>query len=217
MSQFLLLPHLRLSLPRPSLPPVSVCTLPLHYSLSHFQSTWRTISVANERREMYLSSLRSWGIDLTSGMAGFGHLVLGVGLASPAVPGCSFCFCSRVNRTDKLLSKSILRISLGLERWLSGWEHWLLFQRTWIQFPAPTRGLTTICNSSSRGADILTQTYMQTNHECTYNNISTHIRKNKNLSREIGLGHMSILSQWEAAWQRSWTDLEMKASGGNEP
>jgi hypothetical protein len=38
---------------------------------------------------------------------------------------------------------------------LRGWrdgsavkEHQLLFQRTWVQFPAPTKGLTTTCNSS---------------------------------------------------------------------
>ena len=41
----------------------------------------------------------------------------------------------------------------GLERWLGGWEHQLLFQRTWVQFPAPTRQLKTICNCSSRGSD----------------------------------------------------------------
>ena len=33
-----------------------------------------------------------------------------------------------------------------LERWLSGEEPWLLFQRTWVQFPATTWWLTTICN-----------------------------------------------------------------------
>jgi hypothetical protein len=34
----------------------------------------------------------------------------------------------------------------GLERWLRGLEHWLLFQRSWVQFPATTWWLTTICN-----------------------------------------------------------------------
>jgi hypothetical protein len=34
----------------------------------------------------------------------------------------------------------------GLERWLSGDEHRLLFQRSWVQFPAPIWWLTTICN-----------------------------------------------------------------------
>lgn len=30
------------------------------------------------------------------------------------------------------------REDLGLKRWLRSWEHWLLFQRTWIQFWIPT-------------------------------------------------------------------------------
>jgi hypothetical protein len=34
----------------------------------------------------------------------------------------------------------------------------LLSQRNWVQFPAPTMGLTTDCNSSSRGSDTLFQT-----------------------------------------------------------
>jgi hypothetical protein len=33
-----------------------------------------------------------------------------------------------------------------LERWLSGQEHWLLFWRSCVQFPATTWWLTTICN-----------------------------------------------------------------------
>jgi hypothetical protein len=35
---------------------------------------------------------------------------------------------------------------IGLERWLSAQEHWLFFQRSWVQFPATTWWLTTICN-----------------------------------------------------------------------
>jgi len=34
----------------------------------------------------------------------------------------------------------------GLERWLSGLDDWLLFQRSWFQIPATTWWLTTICN-----------------------------------------------------------------------
>lgn len=34
---------------------------------------------------------------------------------------------------------------MGLERWLRA--HWLLFQRSWIRFPAPIWQPTTICNS----------------------------------------------------------------------
>jgi outer membrane biosynthesis protein TonB len=43
----------------------------------------------------------------------------------------------------------------------------LLFQRTWIQFPAPTWQLTTVCNSSSRGSGTLTQTHMPAKHQST--------------------------------------------------
>lgn len=34
---------------------------------------------------------------------------------------------------------SIKRTSRRLERWLRGYEHWLLFQRTQVQFPAPPK------------------------------------------------------------------------------
>jgi hypothetical protein len=48
-----------------------------------------------------------------------------------------------------------LRTWHRLERWLSGLEHELIFQRTQVQFPAPTWWLTTVCNPSSRGSDTL--------------------------------------------------------------
>jgi hypothetical protein len=38
------------------------------------------------------------------------------------------------------------KIISNLERWFSGQEHWLLFQRSWVQIPATTWWLTTICN-----------------------------------------------------------------------
>jgi hypothetical protein len=38
----------------------------------------------------------------------------------------------------------------GLERGLSSLKYWLFFQKAWVQFPAPTRQLTTVSNSSSR-------------------------------------------------------------------
>lgn len=53
------------------------------------------------------------------------------------------------------LKKKILKNVRRLERWLSSSEHWLLFQRTWVQCPAPTRQLTMVCNS--RGSDALIQ------------------------------------------------------------
>lgn len=37
---------------------------------------------------------------------------------------------------------------LGLERWFNSSEHWLLLQKTHVQFPAPTQQFTTICNVS---------------------------------------------------------------------
>jgi hypothetical protein len=40
-------------------------------------------------------------------------------------------------------------------------ERWLFFQWTWVQFPAPTWQLTTVCNSSSRGPDTLRHTCIQ--------------------------------------------------------
>ena len=36
--------------------------------------------------------------------------------------------------------------AFGLERWLSSYEHWVLFWRSWVQIPATTWWLTTICN-----------------------------------------------------------------------
>ena len=49
----------------------------------------------------------------------------------------------------------LFKVKWGLERWLSGSELQLLFQRTEVQFPAPTRHLTTVCDSSARGPGIL--------------------------------------------------------------
>ena len=45
--------------------------------------------------------------------------------------------------------------STGLERWLSSSEHWLLFPKCQVQFATSTWQLTTVCNSSPRGSDIL--------------------------------------------------------------
>jgi hypothetical protein len=38
-----------------------------------------------------------------------------------------------------------------------------------VQFPATTWWLTTVCNSSSRGSDALTQTHMQAKRHCIQN------------------------------------------------
>lgn len=36
---------------------------------------------------------------------------------------------------------------------VEGSKHWLLYQRTWVQFVGPTLALTTILNASSRKSD----------------------------------------------------------------
>ena len=57
---------------------------------------------------------------------------------------------------------------ITLERWLSSQEHSLLFQRTWVQFPASIWQLTTAYNFFSRGLTH-SQTYMQAKHQCASN------------------------------------------------
>lgn len=42
----------------------------------------------------------------------------------------------------------------GLERWLIGWEHWLLFLRTQVRVPAPSWQLTINFSYSPRGSSI---------------------------------------------------------------
>jgi hypothetical protein len=65
-----------------------------------------------------------------------------------------------------------------LERWLRGLKR-LLFQRTQIQFPAPTWQLTTVCNFSSKGSDSL---------------IPMHIKSNKLLKKKIwAWWHMPLI------------------------
>jgi hypothetical protein len=46
-------------------------------------------------------------------------------------------------------------MDLEPEKWLSGGEHWMLFQRTPVQFPAPTWQLTVNYNSTFRAFDTL--------------------------------------------------------------
>jgi hypothetical protein len=52
----------------------------------------------------------------------------------------------KTKQTEKNKNNKKKKCSHGLERWLRGGEHWLLFQRTGVQFPATTWWLTTICN-----------------------------------------------------------------------
>lgn len=42
-----------------------------------------------------------------------------------------------------------------LERWLGGQQHWLLFQKIWVQFLAPTWQLTAIYNCSPMASNAL--------------------------------------------------------------
>lgn len=44
---------------------------------------------------------------------------------------------------------------MGLERWSSNQKHWLFFHRTRVRFPAPTRWLRTVYNSSSKRFHVL--------------------------------------------------------------
>jgi hypothetical protein len=48
----------------------------------------------------------------------------------------------------------------GLERWLSVWEHWLLFQSSWVQIPATTWWLTIIWCPLLRCLKTATVTYI---------------------------------------------------------
>ena len=55
--------------------------------------------------------------------------------------------CSRKFFKVDLLG-TIWEVRVG--KWLTGQEHWLLLQKTQVQFPAPTWQLATTCNSRSR-------------------------------------------------------------------
>lgn len=74
---------------------------------------------------------------------------------------CTHVSAPCISPTEPLLQSLIALFKTllpRLERWLSGYEHWLCFQRTQIQSPAPTRQLKTVCNSSSRIPDTLMKT-----------------------------------------------------------
>lgn len=72
--------------------------------------------------------------------------------------------------------------SLGLESWLTGKEHLMLLQKTWLWLPAPTWWLKTIYNSSSREPDSLFLNFLGPRHACTtqiHMQAKTHSRTNK--------------------------------------
>ena len=65
------------------------------------------------------------------------------------------------------------------ERWLSE-EHWLLLQRTWVWFPAPTWWFITIYNSSFRDSSSGLRRHQGCTHICRKNTY-THKTKDKKI------------------------------------
>jgi hypothetical protein len=95
----------------------------------------------------------------------FSHLVALVEAHGHEVAQSHGLLLSDGDRKSRFFIFKILMI-LGLERWLSGKEYWLLFERIWVQFPTPTWQLTTVCNSTS--VDLTpSHRHMQTKHHCT--------------------------------------------------
>lgn len=86
---------------------------------------------------------------------------------------------TKVNRSCAVeLGNHSLNLKMRAERLKSGDEHWLLFQKTYVSFPAHTCWLTIICNSSYMEFDALLwpwqalyacdiDKYMQENHPYT--------------------------------------------------
>ncbi|CAH6793212.1 unknown_gene_790 [Phodopus roborovskii] len=77
---------------------------------------------------------------------------------------------STIQKRSTYGSKNIYTMKiafLGLERWLRGLEHWLLFERAQVQvqFPVFTWQLMDVCNSSTKGFYTLPQTSMQAKHQ----------------------------------------------------
>lgn len=73
----------------------------------------------------------------------------------PSLNTCLFYFCYIVSSPQIVnieLFNHITGFYIVFACWFSGKSHWLLFQRTRIQFSAPTRQRPTVCISSSRGS-----------------------------------------------------------------
>lgn len=98
------------------------------------------------------------------------------------------------NQTDQSLKPSLhilslLKVFLRLERWWSRKEHWLLLERTRVQFPALPWQLIAICNSSFRESNALFWSLMYYTHAvhihpCRQNTIQ--IKKKKVLIQTLG-------------------------------
>lgn len=91
--------------------------------------------------------------------------------------------------------------SSGVGEWLSGLraQHWLLFQRFWVQLSAPSRQLTTVYNSSSRGIQHLWPLWYL--NSCTHTDIHTHLKNNK-----------IFLKEWKAFINRVDFMVQLKTS-----
>lgn len=103
-----------------------------------------------------------------------------------------------------------IRISLlwEVERWLSGQEDWLIFQRTQVQIPAPAWQLTAICITSPWGSNALSWPlwafHTSDAHTCRQN---IHWHKIKIQSRLIVL-----LWKWKQKKSPRWPKSSFKCS-----
>lgn len=90
---------------------------------------------------------------------------------------------------------------LGLDSWLGGWEHLLLFQRTWSQCPARSGRLTAVHNTSLRGSDAffspqwMSRKHIEHIHTCKQNThakkIKTNVKQHFHTTNENQIGiHM---------------------------
>lgn len=71
---------------------------------------------------------------------------------NPSVPGKA---CLGVSGQYPEEEETGKRERMGLGRELSGYEHWLFLQQTWVHFPVCTWWFTMTCNSSSKGSNAL--------------------------------------------------------------
>lgn len=73
---------------------------------------------------------------------------------------------------------SLKRRLIGAGERLSGWQHLMLLQRTWVEFTAPTWGLRATWNSGSRGSDTLVCPPSAPDMHVVHMHTCTHIIKN---------------------------------------
>ena len=87
---------------------------------------------------------------------------------------------------------------------------------SWIRFPAPTWQLTTVCDSSSRGSDTLTQTCMLAKHQCTENKGKEIINFKKEKEKSQMWWHASTILKLlgRDGWERQENYLEVQGTPG---